>query len=465
MIPVIAIVGRPNVGKSTLFNGLTHSRDALVSDTPGMTRDRQYGEGHVLDHHFIIIDTGGLTPEKEDLFQLTAQQAELAIEEADKIIFLVDGRAGITTEDELIAKKLHKLSKPIYLVVNKAEDLDEDILLADFYRLGFAEPIPISAAHKRGTTELIEHIFMNEEDSPPEPADLLDNSIKLAIIGRPNVGKSTLTNRILGEERVIVYDQPGTTRDSIFIPLKRHDKEYTLIDTAGVRKRGKIFEAIEKFSVVKTLQAIHAANVILFIMDAHEGVTDQDLRLLGFILESGKALVIAMNKWDGLSLDEKEAAKSSIDRRLNFVPFARVHYISALHGSGVGNLFDSVNEGYASATKKLTTPALTKILQLAVNAHTPPLVQGRRIKLRYAHPGGNNPPTIIIHGNQVQALPDSYKRYLANFFQERLKLVGTPVKIELKSGDNPYKNKRNTLTPLQQRKKARMMRHVKKKKK
>lgn len=460
MLPVIAIVGRPNVGKSTLFNCLTSSRSALVSDYPGMTRDRQYGEAEFNHHRFIIIDTGGLTDEKDDINQLTADQSLQAVMEADRVMFLVDGRAGLTPSDILVAEKLRSTRKSITLVVNKAEDKDPNIVTAEFFRLGFGTPIPISASHKHGISDLIEKIF---EDMPTAEIEheTAAHGIKLAMIGRPNVGKSTLTNRMLGEDRVIVYDQPGTTRDSIFIPLDRKGEKYTLIDTAGIRKRGKIFETTEKFSVVKTLQAAEAANVVLFVMDAREGVTDQDLKLLGFILESGRALVIAMNKWDGMTVSDRDKARATIDRRLQFVPFARIHYISALHGSGVGKVFDSINEAYASANKKLTTPVLTKILTEIVNTHTPPLVQGRRIKLRYAHAGGHNPPVIVVHGNQVDKLPDSYKKYLANTFQHRLKLMGTPVHIQLKSGENPFRNKRNTLTPRQQRKKTRLMRRVK----
>jgi len=462
MLPVVAIVGRPNVGKSTLFNCLTSSRAALVSDYPGMTRDRQYGEAEFNGYRFIVIDTGGLTDDKDDLNVLTAEQSLQAVNDADKVLFLVDGRAGITAQDLMVAEKLRSLKKTILLVVNKTEGLDSNLASADFYRLGFGEPLAISSSHKQGINQLIHTVF---KDTSPEQSEETDNTelgIKLALIGRPNVGKSTLTNRILGEERVIVCDQPGTTRDSIHIPLTRNNKQYTIIDTAGVRKRGKIFESTEKFSVVKTLQAIESANVVLFIMDAREGVTEQDLRLLGFILESGRALVIALNKWDGMSISERDKARMMIDRRLNFVTFARIHYISALHGSGVGNLFDSINEAYASANKKLTTSILTKILIHAVNSHNPPLVRGRRIKLRYAHAGGHNPPIIVIHGNQVESLPDSYSKYLANVFQSRLKLMGTPVHIQLKSGENPFRDKRNTLTPRQQRKKTRMMRKVKK---
>ena len=463
MIPVIAIVGRPNVGKSTLFNCLTSSRAALVSDLPGMTRDRQYGEAVINNHHFIVIDTGGLTHEKDDLDKLTENQSLQAIEEADKVIFLVDGRSGITAADQLISEKLRTYNKNIFLVINKTEGLDPDLAMADFYRLGFSSPIPISAAHKSGVSELVDIIFATDDDAEEEltPIDN-DNSIKLAIIGRPNVGKSTLTNRMLGEERVIVFDQPGTTRDSIFIPLERRDKHYTLIDTAGIRRRGKIFEATEKFSVVKTLQAIEATHVVLFVMDAREGVTDQDLRLLGFILDSGKALVIAMNKWDGMNPSDRDKTRTTIDRRLNFVPFVRIHTISALHGTGVGGLFEAIDEAYTSANKKLSTSQLTKILRQALETHTPPLVHGRRIKLRYAHSGGHNPPLIIVHGNQVESLPEAYRRYLANTFQQRLKLTGTPVRVEFKSGENPYRHNKNVLTTRQKNKKNRLMRHAKK---
>ena len=460
MIPVVAIVGRPNVGKSTLFNCLTRTRDALVSDMPGMTRDRQYGEASIDDHRFIIIDTGGITYEKNELDQLTANQAVQAMQEADHILFIVDGRAGITAADQAIASQLRVLNKPIILVVNKTEGLDSDLVMADFYQLGFGTPQTIAATHKSGIDDLIDFVF---KDSPvTEEGTEEDSGIKLAIIGRPNVGKSTLTNRILGEERVIVSDQPGTTRGSVFIPLERHGIKYTLIDTAGVRRRGKIFETTEKFSVVKTLQAIEATNVVLFIMDAREGITDQDLRLLGFVLETGKALVLAINKWDGMTLDERDKTRTSIDRRLNFVSFARTHYISAMHGTGVGNLFDSVNEAYESASKKISTSKLTKLLQEAIEAHTPPMVHGRRIKMRYAHSGGHNPPIIVIHGNQVDVLPESYRRYLANFYQTHLKLSGTPVKIEVKNSENPFKDRKNVLTDSQRRKKTRLMRHVKK---
>jgi GTP-binding protein len=462
MLPVVAIVGRPNVGKSTLFNCLTQSRNALVSDFPGMTRDRQYGQADYEGHRFIVIDTAGIGDNTGELDKLSIQQSIQAVEEADIVIFLLDCRAGITKDDHAIADKLRAMDKTIYLVINKTEGMDADIAAADFFRLGFGNPTAISASHKQGVPELVAHIFADDVDRAdveenPEDAD----SIKLAIIGKPNVGKSTLVNRMLGEERVIVFDQPGTTRDSIFIPLERNGKKYILIDTAGVRRRGKIFETTEKFSIVKTLQAIETTNVVLFVIDARDGVTEQDLKLLSFIIDTGKALVVAVNKWDGMTLAEKEETRVGIDRRLGFVDFARIHFISALHGSGVGNLFDSINEAYASANKKISTPQINKILREAVLAHNPPLVGSRRIKLRYAHIGGHNPPLIIIHGNQVGALPEAYRRFLMHTYQRRLQLVGTPLRIEFKAGENPYRHKKNVLTKTQQAKKKRLMRHVK----
>lgn len=464
-LPVIALIGRPNVGKSTLFNRLTQSRAALVSNFPGLTRDRQYGEAELNQQRFIVIDTGGITDEKDGIDELTTQQSQQAITEADVVLFVVDARSGITTADFEIARYLRVANKNSFIVVNKTEGIETEIAIADFFQLGLNHsPLAISAAHNEGIDDLSTAIVSvyKQEQQPIEQTD--SNAIRLAIVGRPNVGKSTLINRMLGEQRVIVYDQPGTTRDSIFIPLKRFDQNYILIDTAGVRRRGKIFEAVEKFSVVKTLQAIDAAQVVLLVMDAQEGITEQDLRLLGFILESGKALVLAINKWDDLDAYKKAQVQKTIDRRLNFISFVRIHTISALHGTGVGNLFASIEEAYHSANKKMTTPKLTKILQKAVNDHPPPMVQGRRIKMRYAHAGGNFPPRIIIHGNQVIELPDAYKRYLANVFQKALDLTGTPVRIELKQSENPFRHQKNKLTQRQQQKKKRLMKHVKKNK-
>lgn len=436
MLPVVAIVGRPNVGKSTLFNRLTKTRNALISAYPGTTRDRQYGEVDIDDRRFIIIDTGGLTQETDEVGSHITKQAELAIEEADHILFVIDGKAGITSEDAMIAKKLRRLGKPLVLAVNKTESKDPNTATAEAYELGMGQPIAIAAVHGTGIDVLLETLF-------PEPTAAKGDynpmeGIKLAIVGRPNVGKSTLTNRMLGEDRVIVHDAPGTTRDSIYIPLERHDQRYTLIDTAGIRKRKKVNELPEKFSVVKTLQSVEDAHVVLYVIDARIGVSEQDMKLLGFIVECGRALVLAINKWDGMSDADRETTRNSIDRQLEFVKFARIHYISALHGSGVGNLFDSVNEAFECATRKMPTHKLTELLQQALVTHSPPLVHGRRVKLRYAHSGGNNPPRIIIHGNQVNALPDSYRRFLAKFFQEKLKLYGTPVMVSFKLSNNPY---------------------------
>lgn len=443
MLPVVAIVGRPNVGKSTLFNRLTRTRDAIISDIPGTTRDRQFGEVKLLDRHFIIIDTGGITEETDDVGKLMSKQALHAIDDADMVLFVVDGRAGITPEDRMIAENLRRTHKPIFLAVNKTEGLDPTISVTDAYELGMATPVPIAAAHGTGVNNLIETLFPIPNVEKKNSDDEFDpNHIKLAIVGRPNVGKSTLTNRILGEERVIVHDSPGTTRDSIFIPLERFEKHYTIIDTAGVRKRKNVSDLPEKFSIVKTLQAIENANVVLYVIDARIAVSEQDLKLLGFILECGKALVIAINKWDGMTEEAREHARKTIDRQLDFVNFARIHFISALHGSGVGNLFDSVNEAYESATRKLSTPMLTRLLQQALVTHQPPLVHGRRVKLRYAHVGGHNPPRIIIHGNQVNALPESYKKFLVHYFQKKLDLHGTPVHIQFKASENPYASQR-----------------------
>lgn len=443
MLPVIAIVGRPNVGKSTLFNRLTRTRDAVISDVAGTTRDRQFGEVHQDSRHFILIDTGGITAEKDEVDQLITRQALQAIEDADKVLFIVDGKNGITPDDKKIADTLRRTGKKIVLAVNKTESVDPSIGVSDGFELGLGQPCAISSAHGTGVTKLLETLFPkpNENDKDEENAK---GGIKLAIVGRPNVGKSTLTNRILGEDRVIVHDSPGTTRDSIYIPMERFDKHYTIIDTAGVRKRGKVrnSEVPEKFSVVKTLQSIENANVVLFVIDARIAVSDQDMKLMGFVLECGKALVIAINKWDGMTEDARDHARNTIDRQLDFVKFARIHFISALHGSGVGNLFESIDEAYESATRKLSTPEVTRLLQKAIEQHQPPLVKGRRVKMRYAHPGGSNPPVIVIHGNQLDALPDSYKRYLASFFQTKLKLFGTPVEIQFKTSDNPFKDAR-----------------------
>ncbi|WP_435276501.1 ribosome biogenesis GTPase Der [Psychrobium sp. nBUS_13] len=487
MLPVVALVGRPNVGKSTLFNRLTRTRDALVADFPGLTRDRKYGQAKLGGYEFLLIDTGGIQGDEEGIDALMAEQSLQAIEEADVVLFLVDARDGIMVADEAIAHHLRQLDKTVYLVANKTDGVDIDSVTADFYALALGDIHPIAAAHGRGVQVLIEtclrpyalemgllNVDEQEEDEWAEEEELTEETaeeqakalqdlpIKLAIIGRPNVGKSTLTNRILGEERVVVYDMPGTTRDSIYIPMERDDREYVLIDTAGIRRRKNVNEAVEKFSIIKTLKAIEDANVVMLVIDARDNISDQDLSLLGFSLNAGRSIVIAVNKWDGLDNDAKDRIKSELDRRLGFVDFARIHFISALHGSGVGNLFESVQEAYLSATKRTTTSMLTKIMQMAVDDHNPPMFSGRRVKLRYAHAGGYNPPVIVIHGNQVKKLPLSYKRYLMNYFRRTLKIMGTPIKIEFRNSDNPFEGRKNQLSVTQQRKRDRLMKFHKK---
>ncbi|NQY25982.1 MAG: ribosome biogenesis GTPase Der [Piscirickettsiaceae bacterium] len=445
MKPIIALVGRPNVGKSTLFNRLTGSRDALVADFSGLTRDRIYGDVTLYDTDFIVIDTGGLTGKSDDISDLMRKQAQLAIEEADLVFLLVDGRAGRVADDQNIAKNLRNIGKPVILVVNKGEGELKEIMAADFYSLGLGDPEVISASQGRGMASLIDALKHKVPDviaiEEIEKEDT-SNTIRLAVLGRPNVGKSTLINRIMGEERVVAFDEPGTTRDSIHIPFEKDGTDYILIDTAGVRRRSKVSEMLEKFSIVKTLQALDDANVIILVLDAHEGIVEQDLHLAGLILQSGRALVIAVNKWDGLEKHEREWVASNIERRLPFLNFATTHFISALHGSGVGLLFKSVKQAYASAMAQLQTARLTRVLEDAVSDHQPPLVHGRRIKFRYAHLGGKNPPRIIIHGNQTVSTPNSYRRYLENTFRDVLKLHGTPIMIEFKQGDNPFDAKK-----------------------
>lgn len=465
MKPVIALVGRPNVGKSTLFNRFTRTRDALVADQPGMTRDRKYGNADINGRDVIVIDTGGLSGEKEGIDVHMAGQTLQAIKEADIILFLVDARDGLTASDESIAQQLRQLGKPLVLVLNKIDGVNADMAVAEFYALGLGEPIGIASAHGRGMSSLSDAVEEKLPATKTGEQEELSGGTRIAVLGRPNVGKSTLVNRMLGEERVLVYDMPGTTRDSIFIPFERMGKEYTLIDTAGVRRRGKITEVAEKFSIVKTLQAIDAANVVILVLDAQQNIADQDLTLLGQVLDSGRALVLAVNKWDGLSIDQKAEVKRELDRRLNFIDFADMYFISALHGTGVGNLFDAVDKAYESAMRKVSTPQLTRILEDAIEAHQPPLVRGRRVKLRYAHQGGQNPPVIVIHGNQTERIPISYKRYLVNTFRKVLDFHGTPVRIEFKTGENPFKGRRNKLTARQQTKRKRLMKHIRKGKK
>jgi len=457
MKPVIALVGRPNVGKSTLFNRLTRSRDALVADQPGLTRDRKFGEGKLGDRPYIVVDTGGLSGEEEGVEKLMASQSWQAVQESDIVLFLVDGRAGMVTDDQNIARRLRATGKPVYLVVNKTDGLNEDVVTAEFYAMGLGEPHPIAAAHGRGVRALINQVLgeLPEEEAIPEEMEA-QQGIRIAIVGRPNVGKSTLVNRILGEERVVAFDLPGTTRDSIYLPFERDGQTYTLIDTAGIRRRSRVKEAVEKFSVIKAMQAIEDAHVVIMLLDGQEGISEQDATLFGFILDTGRALVVAVNKWDGLDRDQRDKVKRELELKLPFLKFARIHFISALHGSGVGNLFDSVLTAYESAMMDMSTNRLTQLLEDLVSAHAPPVVKGRRIKLRYAHQGGKNPPIIVIHGTQTEAVPDAYRRYLSNGFQKYLKLEGTPIRIEFKTGKNPFAGKKNVLTKRQVEKRKRL---------
>lgn len=467
MKPVIALVGRPNVGKSTLFNNLTRSRDALVADYAGLTRDRKYGIGRLGDHPYLVVDTGGLSGDEQGIDGEMAQQVKLAIGECDAVIFLVDGRDGLTPSDQNIATYLRQCGKPVTLVVNKTDGIDALVASSEFHALGLGEPLSIAAAHGRGVRSMIGRVLDNFifEEKTLEEEEEEENGIKVAIIGRPNVGKSTLVNRILGEERVVVYDMPGTTRDSIYIPFERDGQQYTLIDTAGVRRRARIKEAIEKFSIIKTLQAITDANVVVMVLDAREGISEQDAHLLGHAMEAGRALVIAINKWDGLDREHKDQIRRELEIKLPFLDFAKIHYISALHGTGVGELYASIKKAYASAMRKLPTRELTELLESLLFAHQPPMIRGRRIKLRYAHQGGKNPPVIVIHGNQVDEVPNSYKRYLENGFRKQLKLEGTPVRIEFKGGENPFAGRKNQPTRHQETRKKRLVSMIKKREK
>jgi GTPase len=466
MVPVIALVGRPNVGKSTLFNQLTRSRDALVANFPGLTRDRKYGEARLGDQPYVVIDTGGITGDEAGIDSTMAEQSLTAMEEADAVLFMVDAREGLNATDEALAQHLRQRNKAFHVVVNKTDGLAEEIAMGDFYSLGVESMHPIAATHGRGVRRMMESVLA---DFPPEDVTEEEShpydSIRVAIVGRPNVGKSTLVNRLLGEERVVVFDQPGTTRDSIYIDYERNGQKYTLIDTAGVRRRKNVKLTVEKFSIVKTLKAIDDAHVVILVMDAHEGIVDQDMHLLGHCIDAGRSLVLSVNKWDGVDPDQRDRIKTELDRRLSFADYADTHYISALHGTGVGHLYKSVNAGYESAMRKLNTNELTRILEGAVYDHPPPMINGRRIKLRYAHAGGQNPPLIVIHGNQTGKVPNSYQRYLEKIYRRELKLTGTPVRIEFKAGENPYAEKRNKLTQRQIQRKRRMMSHVKKNKK
>lgn len=465
MLPVITLVGRPNVGKSTLFNRLTRSRNALVADYPGLTRDRQYGLGQLGPRPYLLVDTGGLSGGRDALEVLTERQVRLAIEEADHLLFLVDARDGCVAGDLDIAAELRRTGKPITLAVNKVDRVDPDQALADFHGLGLGAPVPIAASQGRGLSSLLTRVCeaLPEAEAAADAGDQAQG-ILIAVVGRPNAGKSTLINRLLGEERVVASDLPGTTRDSLFIPFQVEGRDYTLIDTAGMRRRARVTELIEKYSVIKAMQAIDACNVAILVLDARAGIGEQDATLAAHIIDSGRALVVAVNKWDGLGAEERGAIKDGYQRKLGFLDFAERLHISALHGSNVGHLLEAVERAYASAIRDLPTPLLTRLLADMVSEHQPPLVHGRRIKLRYAHQGGRNPPIIVIHGNQAEAVPDAYRRFLINRFRAELDLGGTPLRLELKSGDNPFAGKRNTLTPRQQRRRERLKRFVQRRK-
>jgi len=434
--PTVALVGRPNVGKSTLFNRLTKTRDAIVHDLPGLTRDRHYGQGRVGGKPYIVVDTGGLEPvASSGIMQEMARQTLQAVDEADAVIMLVDARSGLTPQDRMVAERLRRSGRRLWLVANKAEGLPAATAAAEFHELGIGEPFAISAAHGEGVRDLMEIVLADSPDEleaepPPHP--------KIAVVGRPNVGKSTLVNGLLGEDRVIAFDEPGTTRDSIYIDFERDGRSYTIIDTAGVRRRGKVEAAVEKFSVIKTLQSVEDANVVILVIDARDEVTDQDAHLAGFIVDSGRALVVAVNKWEGLGEQVRDRIKRDYARKLNFLGFAKVHFISALRGMGVGALFKSVDAAYAAAMARLSTPRLTRVLQDAVSRQPPPRSGYSRPKLRYAHQGGNNPPKIIIHGNALTHVPDSYRRYLERTFLSAFELQGTPLRVEFKLGRNPF---------------------------
>lgn len=448
MLPVIALVGRPNVGKSTLFNLLTRSRDALIADVPGFTRDRQYGFGKLGSRPYVVVDTGGLDSSTTGLTGAMAKQTLRAFEECHAAILLVDGRAGLNAVDQNIADRLRRAGKPLFIAVNKTEGMPAELATGEFHALGLGQPHAIAAAHGSGVDALIEAVLARLPTDSMQPPDD-DQRIHMAVIGRPNVGKSTLINRLLGDERLITFDQPGTTRDSIFVPFEREGRAYMLIDTAGVRRRARVSDKYEKFSIIKTLQAVDQAQVVIVLFDAREGVTDQDAALLGLVLERGRALVLAVNKWDGLDQSARDNVHRLIDVKLPFVKFARLHFVSALHGSGVGELLDSAGRAYAAANRQLSTPELTRVLETAVKQHQPPVVRGRRIRLRYAHQGGRNPPVIVVHGNQTGAVPDAYRRYLEGVFREAFDLFGTPVHIEFRTGENPYAERRKKLTPKQ----------------
>jgi len=466
MLPVVALVGRPNVGKSTLFNALTRSRDALVADMPGVTRDRHYGVCRLGERPFVLVDTGGLSGSDEGIEGLTAQQVRLAVAEANVLVFVVDARDGLLPQDAAILDELRRSGKPVIVGVNKTDGVDESSALGEFARFGVTHTLPLSAAHGRGVDALIAATLpmLPPDQDDADPA-LSDEGIRVTIAGRPNAGKSTLINRLLGEDRLIVSDVAGTTRDPIRVPLERDGKLFTLIDTAGVRRRARVEEAVEKFSVIKTLQSIAASQVTVILIDARENLADQDLTLIGHAIEEGRALVICVNKWDDMDNYAREQCKRALERRLSFVEWAKTVFISALHGSGLRELMRAVVRAHAAATRQLTSSDLTRTLEQAYEGYQPPLVRGHAPKLRYAHPGGSNPPTIVIHGSRTKHIAPAYRRYLEGFFRKRYKLEGTPVRIDFKDGENPFAGKKNVLTDSQKQKRQRMIRNAKRREK
>ena len=450
MLPVIALVGRPNVGKSTLFNVLTRTRDAIVADVPGLTRDRQYGYGRVGPMRYVVIDTGGLVENPTGIEAQMRAQTARAVEEADRLILVADARAGLTPQDEYVARELRRSGKPVTVALNKAEGLDADSVSADFHSLALGEPLTLSASHGEGCERLMEHVLEGLE--PPRSEESPSDAIRVAIVGRPNVGKSTLVNRLLGEERVIANDQPGTTRDSILVPFERDGRDFLLIDTAGLRRRSRVQGVVERASVVKTLQAIDEAHVVVLVLDAHDTIAEQDASVLGIALERGRALIIAVNKWDGIPAEQREEIRQQLSLKLDFVPFAPLQFISARHGTGVGELVQLAVRAFEAAMREMPTRELTRTLEQALSEHQPPMVHGRRIKLRYAHQGGRNPPRIVIHGNQTASVPDAYRRYLANVFRKRFDLFATPVAVEFRTDLNPYARRK---PPAQRRSRRR----------
>ncbi len=461
MLPAVALIGRPNVGKSTLFNRLTGSRDALVADYPGVTRDRRYGYARLDGRPYLVIDTGGLGA-GGSLEALVEKQVDAALEQADAVVLVVDYRDGLSADDERIAERLRRSGKPVTVAVNKAEGIESSLAGADFFGLGFGEPFAIAALHGHGVHALMEAVLAPFEAAEEVEVEADEALPKLAVIGRPNVGKSTLINRLIGEERLVTSDVPGTTRDSILVPCERDGRRFALIDTAGIRRRARVHDAVEKFSVVQSLKTIEEAGVVIALLDASEGVTEQDLHLIGLAVHRGRALVIGINKWDGLDPAHRRRVEAEVERNLEFVSFARRHYVSALHGSGIAELVRSALAAYDAAGSDLPTPRLNQILQELTRAHPPPLSRGRQIRLRYAHQGGRRPPLIVIHGTQAERTPDHYRRYLENGFRNALRLTGTPIRIELKSGENPFAGRRNVLTPRQRARRRRLIRHSRK---